>query len=217
MSERPTPKKAEITIVGGSKSVTCQFNPDTFQLQRTVEWNTKTSIGGDVSELEFKGGKGHEMGPIELIFDTTATGGDVRDEYAALIEMTQIDQDNTNSTTGQGEPPLCRFQWGSFLSFTAVVTKLTQTFTMFDPDGLPLRAKVGVTLLEVPESLSAQNPTSRSDPRKVWVVEEGQTLDWIAHQEYGDSAQWRHIAETNDLLNPRDLQPGQILKLVPLS
>ena len=87
---------------------------------------------------------------------------------------------------------------------------------MFDPEGVPLRAKVGVTLLEVPVKQTGQNPTSRTDPRKVWVVQEGQTLDWIAYQEYGDSAHWRHIAETNDLVNPKDLYPGQMLKLVPL-
>ncbi len=48
------------------------------------------------------------------------------------------------------------------------------------------------------------------------MVHEGQTLDWIAYQEYGDPAYWRHIAETNDLANPKDLRPGQVLKLTPL-
>jgi nucleoid-associated protein YgaU len=47
-------------------------------------------------------------------------------------------------------------------------------------------------------------------------VSEGQTLAWIAYQEYGDSGYWRHIAETNDLADPLDLRPGQVLKLVPL-
>jgi nucleoid-associated protein YgaU len=50
----------------------------------------------------------------------------------------------------------------------------------------------------------------------VWVVVEGQTLDWIAYQEYGSAAHWRHIADTNDLDDPRQLRSGQILNLVPL-
>jgi nucleoid-associated protein YgaU len=41
-------------------------------------------------------------------------------------------------------------------------------------------------------------------------------LDWIAYQEYGAPAYWRHIAETNNLDDPKALYPGQILKLVPL-
>ena len=152
MSERPTPKKATITLVDDtSKSVTCQFNPDTFKLERTVEWKVEVKEGTDVPMVEFKGGKGHEMGPIELIFDTTATGTDVRQEYKPLIEISKVDPSAKNSTTNQSEPSKCRFQWGEFLSFTAVLTKLTETFTMFDPEGVPLRAKVAVTLLEVPE------------------------------------------------------------------
>jgi len=87
---------------------------------------------------------------------------------------------------------------------------------MFKADGTPLRAKVNVTFLRVPEKPARQNPTSQSEPRKIWVVHEGETLDWIAYEEYGDPAYWRHIADTNDLINPKDLRPGQILKLVPL-
>jgi nucleoid-associated protein YgaU len=156
------------------------------------------------------------MGPIEFVFDSTDTGKDVRDTYKVLIELATVDEDKKNTKTSKGQPPLCRFEWGKFLSFTAVITELNQTFTMFKADGTPVRAKVAVKLLQVPEDLKPQNPTSRSESRKIWVVREGQTLDWIAYQEYGDPAQWRYIAETNNLLSPKDLQPGQVLKLVPL-
>jgi nucleoid-associated protein YgaU len=47
-------------------------------------------------------------------------------------------------------------------------------------------------------------------------VHEGQSLDWIAYQEYGNPSCWRHIAEINDLDDPLNLQPGQVLKIVPL-
>jgi nucleoid-associated protein YgaU len=199
-----------------SKQVLCHFNPKDFKLGKKLEWKTKTNIGGDVSELTFSGGKAHEMGPIEFVFDSTDTGKDVRDTYKVLIELATVDEDKKNTKTSKGQPPLCRFEWGKFLSFTAVITELNQTFTMFKADGTPVRAKVAVKLLQVPEDLKPQNPTSRSESRKIWVVREGQTLDWIAYQEYGDPAQWRYIAETNNLLSPKDLQPGQVLKLVPL-
>ncbi|NJM39843.1 MAG: LysM peptidoglycan-binding domain-containing protein [Anaerolineae bacterium] len=44
----------------------------------------------------------------------------------------------------------------------------------------------------------------------------GETLDYIAYQHYGDAAQWRHIAQANNLLNPKNLRPGLVLKLTPL-
>jgi nucleoid-associated protein YgaU len=47
------------------------------------------------------------------------------------------------------------------------------------------------------------------------VVKERDTLDWIAYDEYGDTAMWRFIAETNNLDNPQRLTPGQVLAIAP--
>jgi nucleoid-associated protein YgaU len=130
--------------------------------------------------------------------------------------MAQVDPGKKNQKTGKGEPPMCRFQWGKFLAFNAVIKDLKQKFILFAPNGTPLRVEVALTLKQVGELTRPQNPTSRSEARKIWIVEEGQRLDWIAYQEYGDPAQWRFIAETNNLDNPDALYSGQILKLVPL-
>jgi hypothetical protein len=212
----PTVQKAEIVNVANrSKKVTCHFNPNELSLTKDVNWVEKADIGGDASELIFGGGKAQDLS-IPLLFDTTDTGNDVRNEYKALFEMALIDTSKKNAKTDQGEPPMCMFQWGRFLSFTAVIKSIQQKFIMFKADGTPLRAQVTVTFKQVNLSAQPQNPTSRSEARKIWVVEEGQRLDWIAYQEYGDSAQWRHIAETNNLDNPMTLYPGQVLKLTPL-
>jgi len=216
MSERPTVQKAKIVSVSdASKSVTCHFNPDTFSMDRTISWKPNEAIGGDASTLYFGGGQASDL-TMTFLFDTTDTGKDVRDTYQTLIDLSKVDPNKKNAKTGKGEPSLCRFEWGRFLTFTAAITQLSQTFTMFKADGTPLRAEVKVTFKQVEEASRPQNPTTRTESRKVWVVLEGQTLDWIAYQEYGDSAYWRHIAETNNLANPLDLRPGQVLKLVPL-
>jgi nucleoid-associated protein YgaU len=116
------------------------------------------------------------------------------------------------------KPPLVKFIWGTVMSKMSYVEKVDVTYTFFRPDGTPLRAKVKLQLVEWHDKLLslAQNPTTRSEARKTWVVTEGETLDWIAYQEYNDPAHWRHIAEVNNLDNPLDLHSGQILKLTPL-
>lgn len=215
--ERPTPEKAKIVNLGNpSKSVTCHFNPKQLELKRTVVWNTSTTIGRDAPELSYAGGDAEDL-TLEFLFDTTDTGQDVRNVYKALLEMAMVDQSKKDAKTKKGEPPLCRFEWGRFLSFSAVITRVAQTFTMFKPDGTPVRARVNVTFKQVAQQPGAQNPTTRTEAKKIWVVHEGQTLNWIAYQEYGDAACWRHIADTNGLDDPKTLQPGQILKLTPLA
>lgn len=197
------------------KAVVCHFNPKDLSITRTIKWESKTSIGNNASNLSFAGGEAQDL-TIPLLFDSTATGEDVRKSYELLLELASIDQQKKNSTTNKGEPPFCRFEWGKLISFTAVITQLTQKFIMFKADGTPVRAEVSVTFKQVDKKPKPQNPTSRSETRKIWMVHEGQTLAWIAYQEYGDPTYWRHIAETNNIANPKDLQPGQILKLTPI-
>lgn len=126
-----------------------------------------------------------------------------------------VDVQKTVQEATKQRPPQVVFAWGGFRSFTAVVTTMTQTFVLFLADGTPVRAKVAVTIKEVPVVATGQNPTSRAaGARRSRIVQLGDTLDWIALEELGDSNAWRVIADMNDLDDPRRLKPGQTL-LIP--
>ncbi len=213
----PTVEKAKIVNLNTKDEVECHFNPSEFDFGTTLKWEEKADQGSDAPKLSYSGSEAQDMS-VTFLFDTTEDGGetDVRDEYQTLIEIAQIDDKKKDSKTGLGEPPMCRFQWGKFLSFTAVIKSIKQKFTLFAANGTPMRSEVSVTFKKVEQTTKSQNPTSRSEARKIWVVEEGQRLDWIAYQEYGNSAQWRYIAETNNLDNPDAVYSGQILRLLPL-
>jgi hypothetical protein len=214
-------QKAKFVKVDGSGEFVCQFNPTDFSLTKEIKWKQLPKTGNAEPEVVFAGGQAKDL-TISLLFDSTDTGNDVRDKYSALLELAEIDESKKDQKTGKSEPPRCRFEWGSFLrggsqnALTGVIQSISQKFTMFKADGTPLRAEVSVSFVQTVQKPAAQNPTTRTEPRKIWVVHEGQTLDWIAYQEYGNPAYWRHIAETNNLANPLDLKPGQVLKLVPL-
>lgn len=213
----PTVEKAKITNLDTNAEVVCHFNPAEFSISKTAGWKPKKSMGSDTPQWVYSGGEAQSLS-VSFLFDTTDHGGerDVRDEYQELVKMVMVDEGTIDPKTGFGEPPMCRFQWGSFLAFNAVISKVNQKFSYFAPNGTPVRAEVTVTFEQAGEETRGQNPTTRTEARKTWIVREGQTLDWIAFQEYGDVAQWRHIADTNGLMDPKELRPGQILKLVPL-
>ena len=206
-----------LTTNNPDDTVHCQFNPNEYTLTKQNKWTSKPKKGMNVGESDFGGGQPATL-KLKLFFDTTESSDDVRLQTNKLWQMMMVNAQTTNSKSKKGEPPQCRFQWGTGSYFTAVIKQITQKFTMFLGDGTPVRATLDVTFQQYKDEtiFEPQNPTSRSAARKVWVVIEGQTLDWIAYQEYGDSAQWRHIADTNGLIDPMDIQPGQILNLVPL-
>ena len=221
MSEAPTVQKATIIKLDQSgalvqsKAVVCHFNPKEIEIKGRINWVKRPSIGSDFPNVTFAGGDAQDM-TIEFLFDSTETGDDVRQSYKTLLEIAAVDPQQENSQTGAGEPARCQFQWGKLLSFNAVIKDITQRFTMFKPDGTPLRARVTVVFSQVGELPKKQNPTSYTEPRKVRVVREGERLDWIAYQEYGNAAYWRHIALANDLPDPAALRPGLALLLPPL-
>jgi nucleoid-associated protein YgaU len=142
---------------------------------------------------------------------------DSHEQNKAALEREVEDLENQlkgRAAGSKGAPPKCKFVWGNF-SFIAIMESVKVTFNMFLPNGTPIRAQAKVKMKQIEEQAlyEPQNPTTRSAPRKTWTVKAGQTLDWIAYQEYGDPSLWRRLARLNDLDNPLDLVPGQVLKL----
>jgi hypothetical protein len=200
-------------ILDYSKELVCQFNPETMELKKSNLLNYRTDVGDDVPEVIYSGGLSGTL-RVDLLFDSTDSGDDVRDMYQLLVKYALVDKGRLKS-----QPPQVVVQWGDFIGFICIISDIRQEFTFFAPDGTPLRANVHVCFREAfsNNKYGGQNPTSRSEARRTWIVEQGQRLDWIAYQEYGDTSAWRHIAEANGILDPLSIRPGQILKLTARS
>jgi nucleoid-associated protein YgaU len=107
-----------------------------------------------------------------------------------------------------------KFFWGSTWSFDGVIESISEQFTMFMPDGKPVRATVDVSFKQKSDDqmLPWTNPTSGGvGGERMWMVKDGDTLARIAHVTLGDSTQWRKIADMNNIKNIRRLTPGQAL------
>lgn len=91
-------------------------------------------------------------------------------------------------------------------------------YVLFSPDGVPLRAKLSVTLKEYrPAAVQfRESPTLSPDFDKSFVVRRGDTLSGIAGQIYRDPARWREIARANGIVDPRRIRPGDALRLPKL-
>jgi hypothetical protein len=219
-----TPHKAKIINLSSKKTflnnkIEVSFNPQTIKFKACPIYKEENVPGAPMGvRTTFSGNMASKLS-MTLLFDTTMTGDNVREKYIDfLVELTVPIKERP---TAPEEPPLCRFHWGEFsqdpyLGFDAVLDELHVDYIWFLPNGLPVRATTEVTFKQPDKIRGGTNPTSRSEARRVWRVIEGQTLDWIAYQEYGDSEAWRHIARTNNLRNPRDLRPGMVLNLLPL-
>jgi nucleoid-associated protein YgaU len=194
-------------------SIPIMFNPEKLKFSKQSKWLKTKTAKRNAPTSRFGGGEAERFN-LKLFLDSSKAGVLGVAGYIWILKQLMkappilLDQ-----------PPLVMFVWGLTTSPMSYIEKIDYEFTLFAPSGRPLQAEVELTLMEYDmdwKKLLPLNPTSRSEARKTWVVTEGQTLDWIAFQEYGDPAAWRHIAQVNKLRNPMVLKPGQILKLTPL-
>lgn len=101
--------------------------------------------------------------------------------------------------------------------FKCIVESVKQKFTLFSPDGVPLRATLTVTLREyktLQEQIDQLKPSS-PDRTHSHVLENGDTLSGIAAQFYRRPGDWRFIADTNGIDDPRRLTVGTFLEIPP--
>ncbi len=194
-------------------TIPCMFKPETLKYSKRSSWKETKTAKRNAPSARWTGG-GAETLRLKLILDSSKAGILGVSGYIWILKQLM-----KKPPLLLDQPPIVMFIWGLTTSEMSYIEDLDYEYTMFSPSGKPLRAEVELSLKQVDVewmNLLPINPTSRSEARKTWIVTEGQTLDWIAYQEYGDPAYWRHIAKTNNLMNPMELRSGQILKLTPL-
>lgn len=212
--------KASLTDLDdpNARPIEFMFNPTEYSLSKSNSWEPVKIVGSNVPRLEFTSGGSISL-KLDLLFDTYGSKQDVRTYTDKIFALTKISPKTVDDVTKIGRPPRCMFSWGKVFNFPAVITDINVQYTLFLSDGTPVRARVSLGLQECedPDVQPRQNPTTQGTlGHKVYVVKPGDTIDWIAYQEYRDPTAWRAIAEANSLDNPRDLRPGQVLAIQPL-
>lgn len=212
--------KLIITTENGTR-IPASYNPEKYSVNKAVQFAEIGIPGLDEPILQFVRGQNEKV-TLDLFFDTTKAGmvdnvTDVRTLTSPVYALLKVDG-KTHA------PPRFTITWGVGKSLfgqgdttsLCVLESMNEEFTLFAPTGEPLRAKLTLTI-RMAATVKVQfeeNPRSSPDRTKVVMVRRGQRISDIAYQEYGDSTQWRPIADANPLINPRFLEPGSTI-LVP--
>ena len=206
--------KTRMVIKG---EIVCQFNPAQLKISKKTKWSEQILPQYNSPKLIFDGGEAATYN-LTLYFDAYASSPpqDVREYTNQLLALTLRDAGYSMYKIPKASPPSVTFVWGKMSLFSAIVSEVEITYTMFSPNGIPIRAVADVSFIQQrslfgDDLIPAQNPTSRSEPRKTRLVNSSERLDQIAYEEYGDSRMWRKIAEANGINNPFSLQDGQLL------
>jgi nucleoid-associated protein YgaU len=229
----PGPGQASLVIEWGPNEldyVDLQYNPTEIVLEKNVHI-AEIAIPGLTAPLQqFVRGEAETL-KLELFFDTSDQG--MGATAVSVATLTDPIYALSRIVPDQHAPPIVTFVWGSDFpgnelptelgnqrrnSFTGLVTNIRQTFTLWSSGGVPVRAKLSLSLREyaaLQEQLQALNLASPSKTHS-YVLARGDTLALVAAKFYFDPTNWRPIARANGIDDPRRLKPGTEFKIPSL-
>lgn len=218
MASLSAKNKAKIIVMNKKgkeiKKLTVNFNPTEYSLSSSNNINSKNINGLDGKSQQFAGG-GNETLSMQLFFDTYTMRQESGDSYSDVRDLTNEIKALLEINSDDHTPPLCGISWGS-LYFKGYLESLSERFTMFSNEGVPLRAYLDVTFrkYETVEEILKGASLQSVDRTKARILREGDQLVNIASNEYDDPGRWRPIAKSNNIYNPRKVKAGTVL-IVP--
>jgi hypothetical protein len=191
------------------QSIDVLFNPTEYGVDRGASFAELQVPGLPMPILQFVRGEARSL-TLELFLDRTNSRQNVEDDLAALRKFVEIDSE-------LHAPPVCEFRWGR-TTFQGVVTSLKEKYSLFADDGQVVRARVSLSLksYQAAEVQLRNLKPSSPDRARLRVLREGETLDGLATEAYGNPRLWRVIAEANDIDRPRFVPPGTVLRIPAL-
>lgn len=197
------------------------YNPEKLSKSLTVNYQRTCVPGDNGQELEYHSVESGDV-TFEFLFDATGTSinsinGEVANAIGGVDLEIEIFLALMTPDPEEHQPRTLTLVWGTFI-FNCKLKTANVNYTLFSSIGRPLRATVTATFTghEFRILQAALSKLFSSDLTKVHIVKAGETLPLIANEVYGSPSYYMEVAEANNLLNFRNLKPGQELILPPI-
>jgi nucleoid-associated protein YgaU len=200
---------------------TIQINPETYKHNHKTAFtkNDSTDTAGVTTKFYVQD---PQTLTFEFYLDATVAFPTVSAVVPKITSVaTEITKLKTVAYSYNGEihsPNYLKLQWGAGLIFQCRLTQMDIDYSLFAPDGTPLRAKINVSFEEYlsPDEIVKRSKKSSPDLTHARIVQDGDSLPLMCYRIYGDSRHYIRIAEFNRLDNFRRLEVGTQILFPPL-
>jgi len=191
------------------------FNPDTYTVEHQNIYDLSQPVGSTAKDPNFS-----IQLPVRFSFEFTIDATGVASDIIVpvpkqmlLFNKVTIDVDGDSHRSNY-----LIVQWGSFIRDCILISART-TYTLFNSEGIPLRAKINASFLERKGTTLNQiaNMFSSPDLTHSKIVSEGDILPLMVFREYKNQDYYLQVARTNGLKNFRELKQGTTLNFYPKS
>lgn len=208
----PVKKYAPTPEPNGERYV-AMFNPDQWMDRRAFVFRDPQNPGDAGAVQRFHVERPRDLS-FELLLDGTGAAGGEKKEVEKELEKLY----KTVGFNGKiHRPNKLIVVWGKFL-FQGVVKSVDVTYTLFKPDGTPLRAKVRLSFKYDTDNVTQVLESDRhtADLTHLRTVHAGERLDNLAHAIYETNDYLLQLAQANGLTSFRNLTEGTELFFPPI-
>jgi len=200
-----------------AKSFVIPINPENYSRNVKLKYDKTQGLGSQGNNEEFLSTEPETI-KFDFVFDNTGTvqgntldGTPVNDQIEEFLSVTAW------LNNGRHCPYLLKIVWGN-LVFSCQLNDVAINYTLFNPAGEPIRAKLSATFREYlhPVKRVQQEDKSSPDLTHLRLVREGDNLQLMTYDIYSDTKFFLQIAKANQLTSPRLLPVGRELQFPPI-
>ncbi len=191
------------------------LNPDSIKWQRAIEYNEVQAPDSSSASQKYKSSPSDKMN-FDIVIDCT---GIVKPDRTKMKD--EIDELEKIVFTYNGDihrPNFVKIQWGADIEFKGVLTSFDTNYTLFSPDGSPLRAKISLGFSQYisPSTTEKMDGKKSPDVTHRVTVEEGVTLPQLCYRIWKDDLRYVQVSRYNSLNKFRNLKGIKRLIFPPI-
>lgn len=208
-------KDEEFKTPVSGKPYTLMLNPESIKWNRSIEYNEQHPIDSSATSQKYKSTPSDNLS-FDIVIDCTGIVFSKRTDMATEIKALE---DIVYTYNGEiHRPNFVKIQWGNDIVFYSVLKSFDTTYTLFKPDGTPLRAKISLSFGQYtsPEKRKKEDNETSPDITHLVEVIEGQSLPQLSNKMWNSPYYYTQVAAYNDLNKFRHLKGGIALVFPPI-
>jgi hypothetical protein len=197
------------------KPYSVMINPDSLKWQRSIDYNTTQAPNKSSPSQTYKNSPSDKLS-FDIVIDCTgivdAKRTDMFTEIAALESIVFKYNGKIH------RPNFVKVQWGQSMTFKGVLNSFDTSYTLFKPDGSPLRAKISLafSMYVSPTTVTKLDAQESPDITHLVTVVDGMSLPQICQQVWGNDDNYVQVAKYNGLNKFRNLKGAEKLIFPPI-
>lgn len=198
------------------KSYTLMMNPESMKRQQSIEYNDQQAPDSSSASQKYKSTPSDKLS-FEIVIDCTGVVDGKRLDMSTEIESLEKVVYTYNGKIHR--PNFVKLQWGKNFIFKSVLTSMDTNYTLFKPDGSPLRAKISLSFSQYisPSTVIKIDQPQSPDVTHMVTIVDGDSLPKLSYEIWNDENYYIQVAKYNVLDKFRNLTSGDQLFFPPIN